>query len=245
MNVPATPQQQTTPQTTPQPAPKPAAMPAAAIYRVGLTGGIGSGKSTVADRFVARGAVLVDTDAIAHALTAPGGAAIPAVRQRFGDPMITADGRLDRPAMRELAFADPQARKALEAILHPMIRAETQRQVLAAAQAGADYVILAIPLLVESGDWHGRIERIAVVDCPRETQIARAMARSALSREDVEAILRAQASREARLAVADDVIDNGGDLAALNPQIDALHREYVAQARAARGGGHLKNQGLS
>jgi dephospho-CoA kinase len=235
----------TQPPSVPHPTQDRGAAQAAPVYRVGLTGGIGSGKSTVADRFVARGAVLVDTDAIAHALTAPGGAAIPAVRERFGDRMITADGRLDRAAMRELAFADPQARRALEAILHPMIRAESQRQVRAAADAGADYVILAIPLLVESGDWHGRVERIAVVDCPRETQIARVMARSSLSREEVEAILRVQASREERLAVADDVIDNAGEVAALDPQVDALHREYVARARAARAGGHVENPGLS
>ncbi len=228
------------PQVAPQPTHEPAEAPIAPVYRVGLTGGIGSGKSTVADRFVARGAVLVDTDAIAHALTAPGGAAIPAVRQRFGDRMIMPDGRLDRAAMRALAFTDPEARRALEAILHPMIRAETQRQVHAAAESGADYVILAIPLLVESGDWRGRLERIAVVDCPPETQVARVMARSALSREEVEAILGAQATREARLAVADDVIDNGGDVSALEPQIDALHRAYVAYARAARVGGHVK-----
>ncbi|NLD55257.1 MAG: dephospho-CoA kinase [Burkholderiaceae bacterium] len=225
------------------PAPTQASGATPPVYRVALTGGIGSGKSTVADRFVARGAVLVDTDAIAHTLTAPGGTAIPVIRQRFGDGMITADGRLDRAAMRELAFADPTARKALEAILHPMIRAETQRQVQAAAEAGAEYVILAIPLLVESGDWHGRVERVAVVDCPRETQISRVMTRSSLSREEVEAILRAQASREARLAVADDVIDNGGELAALDPQIDALHREYVARARAARHGGQVGRSG--
>jgi len=105
-------------------------------------------------------------------------------------------------------------------------------------------VILAIPLLVESGDWQGRVDRIAVVDCPRETQIARVMARSALSREEVEAILRAQASREARLAVADDVIDNGGDITALEPQIDALHREYVARARDARDHAQVKRSGL-
>jgi dephospho-CoA kinase len=212
----------------------PAAVRAARPYRVGLTGGIGSGKSTVADKFVERGAVLVDTDQIAHALTGPGGAAIPAVRDRFGEGMIAADGRLDRAAMRELAFADPAARHALEAILHPMIRAESERQVAAAAERGAEYVILAIPLLVETGNRHDRVDRVAVVDCPLETQISRVMNRSALSREQVEAIIRAQATREARLEAADDVIDNGGDVAALDPQVDALHRAYAARGRAAR-----------
>src|SRR5690606_32733257 len=130
-------------------------------------------------------------------------------------------------------------------ILHPLIRAESQRQVRAAAAAGADYVIVAIPLLVESGNWEGRVDRVAVVDCPRETQIARVMKRSGLAREQVEAILRAQASREQRLAVADDVIDNGGEVAALDPQIDALHRRYAALGRAMRTGGHAGDQGLS
>jgi dephospho-CoA kinase len=204
----------------------------AGIFRVGLTGGIGSGKSTVADRFVDHGAVLVDADAIAHRLTAPGGAAIEAIRQRFGDAMLAHDGSLDRAAMRAHVFAQPAARKSLEAILHPMIRAAVDDEVAAAAQAGAVYVLLAIPLLVESGNWRDRVDRVLVVDCPLEVQIERVMKRSGLAREAVEAIIRVQASRQQRLDAADDVIDNSGDETQLDPQVARLHRDYVARGRA-------------
>ncbi len=191
---------------------------------VGLTGGIGSGKSTVADLFAAHGATLVDTDVIAHELTAPGGAAIDAIRARFGDVVIRADGALDRDAMRARAFDDPQARAALEAILHPMIRAESERRILAAS---GPYVIHVVPLLVESGGNAGRFDRVLVVDCPVPVQIERVRSRSGLSIERIESILAAQASREARLAVADDVIDNGGSADALPAQVDRLHRRYA------------------
>lgn len=193
---------------------------------VGLTGGIGSGKSTVADLLVERGAALVDTDRIAHELTAPGGAAIEAIRASFGDDVIVSDGRMDRAAMRARAFSDPQARQRLEAILHPMIRARTDAGVLAAIEAGAPYVLVAVPLLIESGRGAGRWDRILVVDCPPSVQIERVMQRSRLPLEQVEAILAAQASREARLAAADDVIDNSGDLDSLRPQIETIHRRY-------------------
>jgi dephospho-CoA kinase len=200
---------------------------------IGLTGGIGSGKSTVADLFAARGATLVDTDLIAHALTGPGGAAMPAIREAFGAAVIAADGRLDRPAMRALAFSDPSARKRLEAILHPMIREQSVREVSAAT---GSYVILVVPLLVESGTWRERAHRVLVVDCPVEVQIERVMRRSALPRDQVLAILAAQATREARLAVADDRIDNALDPSALAPQVDALHALYsrlaASEARA-------------
>ena len=200
---------------------------------IGLTGGIGSGKSTVADLFAARGATLVDTDLIAHALTGPGGAAMPAIREVFGTAVIAADGRLDRPAMRALAFSDPSARKRLEAILHPMIREQSVREVSAAT---GSYVILVVPLLVESGTWRERAHRVLVVDCPVEVQIERVMRRSALPRDQVLAILAAQATREARLAVADDRIDNALDPSALAPQVDALHALYsrlaASEARA-------------
>lgn len=204
----------------------------AAILRVGLTGGIGSGKSTVADRFISRGAALVDTDAIAHQLTAPGGAAIATIRKRFGDSMIAADGSLDRAAMRARVFAQPAARKTLEAILHPMIRAVAEQETAAAAQRGADYVLLAIPLLVEAGNWQDRVDRVLVVDCPVEVQVERVMKRSALAREAVEAIIEVQASRQERLDAAHDVIDNSGDAAQLDPQVERLHRDYVARGRA-------------
>lgn len=199
---------------------------------VGITGGIGSGKSTVADLLVARGAALVDTDRIAHALTGPGGAAIEAIRAAFGDGVIAADGRMDRAAMRALAFADPTARRRLEAILHPMIRARTQQEIDAAVRDGAPYVVVAVPLLVESGDWRGRYDRVLVVDCPPEVQVERVVRRNGLPREQVEAILAAQASRAQRLAAADDVIDNGGPPDALAAQVERLHEAYVGLSRS-------------
>jgi dephospho-CoA kinase len=193
---------------------------------VGLTGGIGSGKSTVADRLVERGAALVDTDQIAHALTAPGGAAIEALRAAFGDQAIAPDGRMDRAAMRDRVFSDPQARKTLESILHPLIRAHTDAGVSLAVAQGAPYVLVAVPLLVEGGRARERFSRILVVDCPEAIQIERVMRRSGLPREQVLAILAAQASRAQRQAVADDLIDNSGPPEALGPQIEALDARY-------------------
>ncbi|MBA3479741.1 MAG: dephospho-CoA kinase [Lautropia sp.] len=207
-------------------------MTKAAIFRVGLTGGIGSGKSTVAERFQALGAPLVDTDVIAHRLTAPGGAAMGPIRHQFGDEMVAADGSLDRAAMRGRVFSQPAARQSLEAILHPMIRAVADDEVAGAARAGAAYVLLAIPLLVETGHHGSRVERVLVVDCPEAVQIARVMKRSGLGREQVEAVMRAQASREERLRAADDVIDNGGDESRLDEQVERLHRTYATLGRA-------------
>ena len=199
---------------------------------IGLTGGIGSGKSTVADALVTRGAALVDTDQIAHALTAPGGTAIEPIRQAFGDAVIAPDGRMDRAAMRERAFSDPKARKLLEGILHPLIRAGTDARIAAALQNAAPYVLVAIPLLVEGGGARGRFDRVLVVDCPTEVQVERVMRRSGLARSQVDAIMAAQATREQRLAVADDVVDNGGSPDALPAQverIDALYRRLSTQ----------------
>lgn len=198
-------------------------------YVVGLTGGIGSGKSAVADLFGALGINVVDADAVAHALTKAGGGAMPAVCAEFGDGVADADGALDRAAMRARVFADPSARKRLEAILHPMIREESERRL--AAGADAPYAILMVPLLVESGSYRKRVNRIAVVDCAEETQIARVMSRNGLAREEVERILAAQATRSERLLAADDVIDNDGPLAALAPQIERLHSKYLSYAR--------------
>jgi dephospho-CoA kinase len=195
-------------------------------FIVGLTGGIGSGKSAVADLFAAQGVAVVDTDAIAHALTTPGGAAMPAIRAEFGDGVVSPDGALDRAAMRGIVFADPPARKRLESILHPMIRSESERQVTAGA-SNAPYVILMVPLLVESGDYRKRVDRIAVVDCAEATQIARVMSRNKLARGEVERILAAQATRAERLAAADDVIDNDGALTDLPPRIERLHQQYL------------------
>lgn len=195
-------------------------------YIIGLTGGIGSGKSAAAERFAELGAVVIDTDAVAHELTAPGGPAMPAIVAAFGAGMATPDGALDRAAMRRLVFANPAERERLEAILHPLIRTESDRRIAAAASSGAPYVILMVPLLVESGNYRNRVERIAVVDCSPETQIRRVMARNGLARAEVERILAAQASREQRLAVADDVIGNDGSLAELLAQIPPLDARY-------------------
>ena len=195
---------------------------------VGLTGGIGSGKSAAADLFAARGIAVIDTDAIAHALSKADGAAMPAIRAEFGDAVAAADGALDRAAMRAIVFADPPARKRLEAILHPLIRSESERQL---AAASAPYAILVVPLLIESGSYRKRVNRVAVVDCREETQIARVMSRSGLARAEIERILAAQATRAERLAAADDIIDNDGDIAALPPRIGQLHGEYLTLAR--------------
>ncbi len=201
-----------------------------------LTGGIGSGKSTVARQLVALGAVLVDTDAIAHALTTPGGAAMPALRARFGDDVAGADGALDRARMRALVFADPAAKQALEAILHPMIGAEAQRQ---AAAAGDAVVVFDVPLLGPASHWRARCQRILVVDCSNETQVQRVMARSGWSDEQVRRVIDLQASREQRRALADAVIFNDGidpeALAAEVRQLWALWGLAVPAATAAAG----------
>jgi len=194
-------------------------------FVVGLTGGIGSGKSTVADLFVDRGAALVDTDAIAHQLTAVGGGAMPALIREFGAEVATATGALDRPAMRQRAFADPSARARLEAILHPLIRQVSAERCQSAA---TPYVILAVPLLVESGTYRERCDRILVVDCPESLQVERVVARNGMSPAEVRAIMAAQVSRQQRLAAADDVVGNDGDRARLADQVDALHLKYLA-----------------
>lgn len=194
---------------------------------IGLTGGIGSGKSAAADRFAALGAAIVDTDVIAHELTGPGGAAIPSIRDVFGADVITATGALDRAAMRRLVFAEPQAKHRLEAILHPMIRAESDRRIHDAAAAGAPYVILVVPLLIESGSYRQRVHRVAVVDCQEQTQVRRVMQRSGLTAEEARAIMAHQATRAERLKAADDILDNENDLAALYAQVDELHRKYL------------------
>ncbi len=199
-------------------------------FVIGLTGGIGSGKSAAADLFAARGALMVDTDQIAHQLTAPGGAAMDAIRQAFGNGVVAADGALNRAAMRALAFEDPDARKRLEAILHPMIRAESERLCLAAT---TPYVMLVVPLLIESGTYRQRVRRLCVVDCPEEVQVARVMQRSGLEERQVRAIMAAQASRAERLAAADDVIDNGGSYEQLAAQVERLHAAYLQLAAKA------------
>jgi dephospho-CoA kinase len=193
-------------------------------FSIGLTGGIGSGKSTVADMFAARGASIVDTDLIAHSLTAPHGPAMPAIVAEFGPEFADAGGALDRARMRALVFSDAGAKARLEAILHPRIR---DAALAAAAAATGSYVIYAVPLLIESGTWRERVTRILAVDCPEDVQIARVMARNNLPEAQVRAIMAAQVSRRARLDVADDVIENSGGIAALAPQIDRLHAMYM------------------
>ncbi|MXN78776.1 dephospho-CoA kinase [Burkholderia sp. 4701] len=202
------------------------------MFAVGLTGGIGSGKTTVADLFAARGATIVDTDLIAHRITAPGGLAMLAIEQAFGPGFVAADGSLDRAKMRTLIFSDDAARRRLEAITHPLIRAETDRE---AREAQGAYLMYVVPLLVESGSWKARVDRVLVVDCDVETQIARVMRRNGFTREQVEAIVARQATRDARLAAADDVIVNDATTpAALAAQVDALHRHYLACAAATK-----------
>jgi dephospho-CoA kinase len=198
-------------------------------FSVGLTGGIGSGKSTVADLFAAQGAALVDTDLIAHQLTAPKGLAIPHIRTMFGDDYLTAEGAMDRQKMRAAVFADPASKAKLEAILHPLIRTESER---AASEAPGPYVMIVVPLLVESGVWQQRVSRVLVVDCPEEVQIRRVMKRNGFSEEQVRAIMATQAPRAERLAVADDVILNDGyDPSGLVAQVSTLHRQYLTLAR--------------
>lgn len=175
------------------------------MRRIGLTGGIGSGKSTVAALLVAEGAVLVDTDAIARRIAEPGGIAMPAIEAAFGRTVIAPDGGLDRAGMRQLVFADSSARKRLESILHPLIGAETERLAAAAGQAP---VVFDVPLLVESGRWRANVDRVLVVDATEETQLRRVMARSGWAADAVRAVIAQQAPRRLRRAAADAVIFN-------------------------------------
>jgi len=195
--------------------------------KIGLTGGIGSGKSTVARRLAALGALLVDTDALAHALTAPGGAALPAIAAAFGADMLAADGAMDRARMRALVFAQPAERLRLEAILHPMIAEATRAQ---ASRAGAGQAIaFDVPLLAESGSWRARVDRIVVVDCAEATQVARVVQRSGWTAEAVERTIAQQASRAQRRAIADAVIVNDDlSLAQLEAEVDALWAAWAA-----------------
>jgi dephospho-CoA kinase len=195
------------------------------MFAVGLTGGIGCGKTTVANMFAELGATLVDTDEIAHALTAPGGAAMAALIAEFGPACATVDGALDRARMRELVFTDATAKQRLEAILHPRIR---DAALAAAALASGPYVIFVVPLLIESGSWRARVQRVLAIDCPEEMQVARVKARNGLTEEQVRAIMASQVTRAQRLAAADDVIANDGDLDTLRPQITRLHAQYLA-----------------
>ena len=200
-------------------------------FVVGLTGGIGSGKSAAAAEFERLGAAVVDTDAIAHELTQAGGAAILELERIFGRDAITKNGAMDRDKMRARVFADPAAKKALEALLHPLIREESRRRI---AAARAPYVIHVVPLLVESPDYRSRVDRVLVIDVPEDLQVERVRSRSGLSEAQVRAILAAQATRAQRLAAADDLIENRGTIEALREQVAALHRKYLEYSQAAQ-----------
>jgi len=191
--------------------------------RIGLTGGIASGKSTVADLFVELGAAVIDADVIAREVVMPGRPGLNDVRQAFGEQVISDDGRLNRAVMRQLVFADDDARKQLEAILHPRIREEMVRQTEA---AGGDYQLVVVPLLATS-PLRYFVDRVLVVDCKEDTQISRLLARDAESEEQARRILAAQTSREVRLSIADDIIDNDVSLDALRSQVAALHKFYL------------------
>lgn len=206
-------------------------------FSVGLTGGIGSGKTTIANMFAKFGASIIDTDVIAHQLTQPGGLAMPSIREQFGDKYLTDDGAMDRTRMRELVFADNQQKQKLENILHPLIRQETEK---AASLATGTYLIFVVPLLVESANWRNKVSRILVIDCEEQTQIRRVMARNNLSEEQVRSIMRAQASRQQRQEAADDLIFNDGDLSLISDQVRVLHEKYQSVAKSLINNHHKK-----
>lgn len=199
-------------------------------FCVGLTGGIASGKSSAAKLFEELGAGVVDTDAIAHELTRAGARAMSEIRRVFGAAFVAPDGGLERAKMRKLVFSDPHAREKLEGILHPLIREQARSQIVAAQEP---YVIVVVPLLLETGAYRDLIQRVLVVDCSEEQQVARAMQRSQLEESEVRAILAAQLPRAERVKRADDVVDNNGGIEAMRQQIRALHARYLAMSEAA------------
>lgn len=202
------------------------------MFVVGLTGGIGSGKSAAAEAFQALGAHVVDTDAIAHELTQAGGAAMPHIVSLFGGAFVAQSGALDRAKMRERVFADPVAKQALEGLLHPMIRDASAKRI---RESPGPYVVHVVPLLIESKDYRQRVDRVVVVDAPEAQQVERVMRRSRLPEDEVRAIMRTQASRAERLAAADDVVDNSGTVDALRKQVAALHGKYLKMAATPQG----------
>ena len=196
-------------------------------FSVGLTGGIGSGKSAVATLFGELGAGIIDTDAISHSLTTAGGDAMPAIESLFGSKYLTTDGALDRTAMRERVFSDPAARRQLESVLHPLI---AQKTLAEANQVSGLYLIFVVPLLVESGRWKDRVDRILAVDCSEQLQIERVMRRNNLPAAQVQAIMATQVSRTQRLAAANDVVVNETSLEALRAEVEQLHQRYLGLA---------------
>jgi dephospho-CoA kinase len=198
------------------------------IWRIGLTGGIGSGKSTVAGMLAGLGAAVIDADAISRSVTAPGGRAIAPIAEQFGAAMIGADGAMDRQAMRERVFSDPAARQQLEAIIHPLVGTITREQTEAAIAQGASCLVFDVPLLVESGKrWRRQVDRVWVVDCDTATQRERVIARSGLAAEEIDRIIAQQASRAQRLACADGVIFNQGlNLSSLERLVTEMARHF-------------------
>ena len=197
------------------------------IPLIGLTGGIGSGKTAVSDLLGELGVGIIDTDLISHEITAPGGKAISLIAEAFGDDFIDPQGALNRPKMRALVFEDPNARQVLERVTHPLIQQETAKQAYKLLKSGVPYLVFVVPLLVESGSWVKLIDYLVVVDCPEETQIQRVMQRNNMTRPQVENILKAQASRNTRLAAANTVIENQGDLNELNSAVLKLHQQLL------------------
>jgi len=197
------------------------------IPLIGLTGGIGSGKTAVSDLLGELGAGIIDTDLISHQITAPGGKAIPLIAKAFGADFIDSQGALIRPKMRTVVFEDPSARKVLEQITHPLIQEETAKQAIELAKSGVPYLVFVVPLLIESGSWIKLIDYLVVVDCPEETQIQRVMHRNNMSRLDVENILKAQTSRTPRLAAANTVIENQGSMDELKLEVLKLHQKLL------------------
>ena len=200
-------------------------------YCVGVTGGIGSGKSSAAALFAELGAGIIDTDDIAHELTRPGGLAMPDITTAFGAGIVATDGSLDRAAMRKRVFAEPAQRKVLEGILHPLIRAEARNRV---ARSTAPYVMLVVPLLLETGGYPDLVRRVLVIDCDESLQVSRTMQRSGLAAEAVRAIMAVQLPRQQRLDRANDVLSNDGDIARLRSQVALLHDCYLKLAAAAQ-----------
>jgi len=197
------------------------------ILLVGLTGGIGSGKTTVSDLLTQLGAGVIDTDLIAHQITGPGGSAIPLIQKEFGPDYIDASGALNRAKMRTLVFENPKFRGLLEQITHPLIQQKTIQQALELAKNGAPYLVFVVPLLIESRTWQNLIDYLIAVDCPVETQIERVMHRNNLSRADVWKIIKAQVSRHDRNAQANTVIENTGDLDSLKIQVEDLNEKFL------------------
>jgi len=204
--------------------------------RIGLTGGIASGKSTVTQRFAELGIPVIDADVASRSVVEPGEPGLARVVERFGPQVLDAEGRLDRRALRTVIFNDSASRQALEAILHPLVRADMERQ---AAAAQGPYVVMAIPLLIEGGDPHQRVDRVLVVDADEALQIQRVQMRDGASPEQARAILASQASRTSRLAAADDVLSNSGSVAELRQGVDLLHEQYLQLSQTSPSTGHL------